>query len=188
MGQSGSAATRGVVAEVNREIRGVRDRMKELGDHPSLEAAQDYWANLIQDEGGVCPCCGRFGKIYKRTINANMARGLIWLVFEWEKINTEWVDVPEKAPRWLVKSNQLPTLRWWGLVERLESSDPSEKFSGFWRPTTRGLEFAKNRLAVHQAVFTYAGDPVNFEGPMVLISQCGGKKFDYSKVMEETYR
>lgn len=147
-----------------------------------LEILRANWRSVIEGDGGKCPCCNRWGKIYKRGINETMARSLIWLVNA--RANAHgWVDVPEIAPRWLVRSNQLPTLRWWDLVERIPSADPDNKHSGLWRPTDKGRQFYNQTIKVPQFVYTYDGEVEFFGGADVGIDECFGKKFSYADVM-----
>ena len=116
---------------------------------------RDDWRLTIEGDGGHCPVCDRWGKIYGRAINETMAKSLIWLVGA-QKNESGWVDVPATAPRWLVQSNQLPTLKWWGLVERLPNDAESKnKHSGLWRPTALGYDFVNAGARVPKKVFTY---------------------------------
>jgi hypothetical protein len=110
---------------------------------------------------------------------------MVWLAHN--SADGTWVDVPKTGPRWLVRSNQLPTLRWWGLVERMyNEDDPTKKHSGHWRVTQKGIEFANNQLEVPQKVFTYNAEVESFGDEMVRIADCVDH-FDYSTVMETTY-
>jgi hypothetical protein len=68
------------------------------------------------DDGTTCLCCGKHAQRYKRGINSTMVRGLIWLV-RMSGADREWINVQEVGPAWLLRSKQLPTLRYWGLVE-----------------------------------------------------------------------
>lgn len=147
----------------------------------TLLEAKEKWENLIHDKGGECPCCGRFGKIYSRSINETMAKSLIWLAHE----HTLWVDVPNKAPRWLIRSNQLPTLRWWELVERHPNDNPKKKHSGFWKATEYGKDFSSGNIHVPEKVFTYAGDVVDVSPENIFIKNCFKTYFDYEKTMDE---
>ena len=147
-----------------------------------LQAHRDAWRHTIEGEGGYCPVCARWGKIYGRSLNETMARSLIWLVAT--PLVNGWVDVPVKAPRWLVRSNQLPTLKWWGLVERHPSdSDSKVKHSGLWRPTDLGYEFASARKRVPKKVFTYNDEVEGHSTETVSIDQCFKHHFDYQEVM-----
>lgn len=155
-----------------------------MGNDITLTEAKKEWQNAIQHDGGHCPCCGRWGKIYARKLNRNMARGVAWLFSRPE----EWVNVPSVAPRWLVASNQLPTLRWWGLVERPDEGAREElgekKHSGHWRVTTKGVMFVKGLIDVPAKVFTYDGSPVGWSAERVYISDCI-ENFSYREIMNE---
>ena len=147
-----------------------------------LEAIRDVWRNTIEGDGGKCPCCRRWGKIYARNINETMCRSLIWLAYT--RANARgWVDVPETAPRWLVRSNQLATLRWWGLVERLPSNDPDAKHSGLWRVTQLGRDFVAGRVTVPKTAYTYNGEVEYMSAEQTTVADCFGKKFSYHEVM-----
>ncbi len=153
--------------------------MTDLFAHSELKALRDSWGRTIYQDGGHCPVCDRWGRVYPRAINKTMACSLIWLVNRPE----EWVDIPKLAPRWLVRSNQLPTLRWWDLVNRGTNDEPKLKHSGMWRATGLGVEFAYGRMSVPERVFTYNAEPVGFSDETVNIAECFETLFDYQQVM-----
>jgi hypothetical protein len=93
------------------------------------------------------------------------------------------VDVPKAAPRWVVRSNQLPTVRWWGLVERPVNTDSSRKHSGLWRPTERGVQFAHKMIQVPEQAVTYNGVVEGLVGDPLWITDTLGTKFDYGDLM-----
>ena len=89
-----------------------------------------------------------------------------------------WVDVPNTAPRWLVQSNQLPTLRWWGLVERKgNEGETKTKHSGLWRPTSEGLDFVHHGTRVPKQVFTYNDTVQGYSTETVTIRDCFADNF-----------
>jgi len=135
-------------------------------------------------EGTDCPCCGRFTKIYERKINATMGKCLCWLVVTQQSSGVGWVDVPNVGPRWLVRSNQLPTLKWWGLVERRPTTERTQKHSGLWRPTQKGVDFAFGRISVPSTVITFFGTPIGFDGGEIYIQATAGKNFNYEEAMK----
>jgi hypothetical protein len=112
-----------------------------------------------------------------------MARGLIWLA---RKAGAErrWVDIPKEAPRWLVKSNQISITALWDFVESQKSADPKKKATGLWRPTPRGVGFAKGRIKVRQRVHTFNNRVVGWSGPEIDVKEALGKNFDYTEVMK----
>jgi hypothetical protein len=115
-----------------------------------------------------------------------MAYSLIWLCKTDAKIDG-WVNVPVKGPHWLVRSNQLPTLRWWNLVERMGIDDSATKFNGMWRPTKLGYDFVNGMVAVPRKVYTYKGDVETFGTEHIFISQCFKQNFDYAEVMSDNF-
>jgi hypothetical protein len=115
-----------------------------------------------------------------------MAQSLMWLC---QAIKDEdgWVDVPTNAPRWLVRSNQLATLRWWGLVERKGNDNPKNKNSGMWRAKKLGFEFAQGMKKIPEKVYTYNGEVEVVSQNLVHISKCFSNYFDYEKIMNEYF-
>lgn len=146
------------------------------------------WKETIEHDGGHCPVCDRWGKVYGRSINSTMAQSLLWLVRA-SPDDSGWVDIPNSAPRWLVRSNQLPTLKWWGLVERRANTEDSpNKYSGMWRATPLGLQFASGKTSVPKKVFTYNNIVEGFSPEKVFIKDCGADVFDYQDVMQTQFK
>lgn len=154
-------------------------------EEKTLIQARDEWRETIHNDGGVCPCCARWGKVYNRQINGTMAFSLAWLYGQNKKKGIrEWIDVPNTAPKFVLRSNQLSTLRWWGLVERqLPEPDDTNKHSGMWRMTLRGMDFVDNLVLVPKKVFTYNGEVVKVSDELVSFESCKDKRFDYNEVM-----
>lgn len=152
-----------------------------------IQAHRDAWRHTIEGDGGYCPVCTRWGKIYGRSLNQTMARSLVWLVAA-PLDDNGWVDVPLKAPRWLVRSNQLPTLKWWGLVERCPADKDSKiKHSGLWRPTALGYDFVHAGARVPKKVFTYNDRVEGHSTETVALHQCFKTNFDYQEVMNSHF-
>lgn len=152
----------------------------------AIRKAREKWRTCIEGDGTHCPVCDRWGRIYGRNINRTMAYSLLWLLSA-SSDEENWVDVPNTAPRSIVRSNQLPTLRWWGLVERLDSDDPAFKHSGMWKVSQKGIDFAHGRIKVPHKVFTYNGNVEAFSADEVFISQCFQDNFDYEEVMNSFF-
>ena len=147
-----------------------------------LQQHREAWRHTIEGDGGHCPVCARWGRIYGRAINETMARSIIWLASA--PMDNGWVNIPATAPRWLVRSNQLPTLKWWGLVERCPNEKDSKvKHSGLWRPTALGYDFVNTGARVPKKVFTYNDQVEAHSTETVAIYQCFKQQFDYQEVM-----
>jgi hypothetical protein len=95
-----------------------------------------------------------------------------------------WVDVANTAPRWLVQSNQLSTLRWWGLIERAPNDDKNKtKHSGVWRLTAKGYDFVHHGARIPKYVFTYNDTVQGYGVEMVAFKDCFTDNFDYNAIM-----
>lgn len=148
---------------------------------------RDEWHGHIKTTGAHCPVCDRWGKIYGISLNRTMAKSLIWLLGA-KKDEDGWADVPQNAPRWIVRSNQLTTLKRWNLVERRPNDPESKtKFSGMWRPTELGCSFANRQTSVPKKVFTYHDVVQGFSDDLVTIDQCFDEVFDYEAMMSESF-
>lgn len=153
-----------------------------------LRKLREDWEVTIHDEGGVCPVCDRWGKVYGRSINMTMARSLIWLCREASKDPDAWVDVPNTAPRSIVRTNQLPTLAWWGLVERCYKNEVNKtKYSGLWKPTAKGWQFYRGEINIPHKVYTYNNTVEGFSDVLVFIKDCFETMFDYQEVMSSSF-
>ena len=144
------------------------------------------WLQQNLDDGVRCLCCDKYARRYYRKFNSTMARSLLWLVQAWESNAQGWIDVPKMAPRQIVRSNQLPTVRWWGMVERPDNSDGKDvKHSGFWKPTPKGVDFVYKRIMVPSTAVTYDGCVEKMEGEPISIEDALGTHFSYSDIMGE---
>lgn len=148
----------------------------------NLETLRSDWRTTIENEGGHCPVCDRWGKIYKRPINRSMAASLAWLCNATPD-EDGWVNVAGTAPKWLIRTNQLSTLKWWGLVERLDSDDAKKKHSGMWKVTATGRAFVMQGTRIPKYVFTYNDDVEGFGAETVTLRGCFKDSFDYEEVM-----
>ena len=152
----------------------------------TVDVARSIWQHTIEEKGGHCPVCERWGKVYSRAINSTMAHSLIWLCSA--PANEDgWVDVPNHAPRAVIRSNQLPTLAWWDLVERLENKDSKQKHSGMWRPTQKGFDFVHKGIQVPKTVYTYNNNVEAFGVVQIKIEDCFKEQFDYQQIMNDCF-
>lgn len=147
----------------------------------TLETMRDHWKVVIEGDGGECPCCERWGKVYRRGLNASMARALMWLVHQ-EDRGDGWVHVPSSAPPWMLRTQQLPTLQLWGLVEGFSSGDSKLQSSGLWRPTPSGTLFATNKMSVKKYVYVYNNAVRDTDGDQIFIGDALGSKYNYHEI------
>lgn len=157
-----------------------------LYEGATLEQAGHIWGSVIKSEGGHCPVCDRWGKLYRRGINANMARHLIWLCKQNPR-EDGWVDVQRTAPDWMLRSPQLGTLKHWHMVQNAPVKGSKSRTAGLWKPTDLGLKFAYNQLFVPKYKYIYNDTVFDTEGPDVSIVDCLDDHFDYSELMNANY-
>jgi hypothetical protein len=152
----------------------------------TLDEARQEWQQTIRDDGGYCPCCDKWGKMYHRAINITMARSIVWLANHTQP-GGDYVDVPRLAPRFLLRSNQLASMKWWRMCERAAPHpEEDKKHSGMWRITDLGNRWANNLVRVPLYVWTYANEVDSYDGDMVTVSDIIDH-FSYGDVMSHRY-
>lgn len=142
----------------------------------TVEEAQDYLRAHL-DEGTECPVCTQLVKVYRRKINAGMARALIAL---YRESAFEFAHLARLAP-WTHEGGQLA---WWGLIEQDGSKREDGGQSGWWRLTANGRAFVHNQLKVPKYVHVYNGRVLRIDDTEhVSIIDALGTKFDYRELI-----
>jgi hypothetical protein len=62
-----------------------------------IAVARSAWKQTIKSDGGHCPVCDRWGRVYSRRINKTMMKSLIWLHHS-SPTDGPWTDIPLTAP------------------------------------------------------------------------------------------
>ena len=148
----------------------------------TLEEARN-WLMENAEDGAECPCCQQFVKIYKRRLNAGMARTLIWVANHSRP--GEWLDL-SSAPKFIHKNREHGKLAHWGILEQKPSDDPKKKDSGIWRATIEGRGFAMNIRKARSHVYLYDNKVLNFTDELVTVIDALGEEFDYEELMQAT--
>ncbi|MBU8830866.1 hypothetical protein [Mycolicibacterium goodii] len=146
----------------------------------TLAEAQAWLRDRI-DEGETCPCCTQFAKIYRRRLNASMARGII--IF-YQTHGVTFGHAPS-TPGISELGGEFARLRWWGLIqEALGGRDDGNPHAGWWQITRPGLHFVHNRIAVPEYARVYNGRCLNLDDTTTTtIRQALGKRFNYDELM-----
>ena len=137
-------------------------------------------------EGTTCPCCGQRCKIYKRKLNHQMARFLIWMVRSYEQ-NIRWIHVREFP---LIQNRRgggdYGKLLYWRLIQQKCNTKPQYKStSGLWMPTFKGTQFVYKKICVPDAVYVYDNIPQYFSLNGIDIAEALNGVYDYEKLMAE---
>ena len=148
-----------------------------------LEEARQEWDVTIKGEGGYCPCCSRWGKVYPINIHRTMARALHWLSTTSFRNHDGWVNVREVAPKWVLRGGVLTSLKHWGLVQ-LYPRDKKEAASGILRVTDKGLNFLFNGYSIPKTAYIYADNLVDYSTEFTDVQGALKSAFDYAEMMD----
>lgn len=162
-------------------MTGEQATLPGIGYDTLSQARIDLRAKL--KDGTHCPCCGKYCRTYRRTLNKAQARALLWMARVAGPDG--WVYMPSMAPKWITKANQHSTMKHWRLVDTRPTDDPERKGSGWWRVTALGHAWLSGSLKVPRQVFEYndqcvgrSDDEVEFFDVL-----CIGDFFRYDELM-----
>lgn len=155
----------------------------------TLAEAKAEFFEAARHQGSICPCCGRFGKVYKRKLHSGMAAVLV-LLYRYHNLGYTHVHT-------LINATTTPAvaaairgdfakLRYWKLIEEehiVSNTNNDKKSSGKWRITGAGARFVEGSEMVHKYVWLYKGKCLGFIGEAVTIHEALGDKFKYSELM-----
>jgi len=153
----------------------------------AIQTLRDNWRETIENEGGRCPCCDRWGKISGHGITETMSLALLWLSRQPVDDNG-FVNVPKAAPAWMLRGKTYSLLQHWHLIYKVEKNeDKTKRSDGLWQVTTKGHQFLRNELSVPRKVFIYDNTIQGFSQEEVFFEDCFGKHFDYQEVMSDSF-
>ena len=150
----------------------------------TLKQARELLLNGV-GAGTVCPCCRQFAKVYRRALNAPMARWLIWIVKAF-LVECRWYDFRESPMIQARKGGgDFAKLLHWGLIQTAEPSQVqnTKRTSGLYRPTSKGINYALGRMSVPSHVFLYNNTVAGWSDKKVTIQEALGEQFDYRALM-----
>lgn len=158
----------------------------ELTRATTLHELRADWRAVIGGKGGHCPCCDRWGRVNKKSLNLTLVKTLVWMS-EWRyhKNDGGWIHMPTEAPPFVKRSNQYSSLAGWGFIERQQKQTkiPSDvKHEGWWRITPHGMDFIEGKVKVPKQVLHYNQMFVGLAGPLVGPRDVD-KQFSYSETM-----
>ena len=160
----------------------------------TLDDAVKGWKVTIADKGGYCPCCGKWGKVYRQKLSEAMVKSLLWMA---SNHGEDWIDMPRQAPRWVIQTYTFATMHWWHLIERMPMTEgvavgedgvgQEKKFSGYWRVTTKGMQFARGLIQMPKYIYVYDNKYMDASTETIYIRHCFGEEFNYDEVMSTTW-
>tara|TARA_R110000824_G_scaffold344848_1_gene531477 strand:+ start:4460 stop:4966 length:507 start_codon:yes stop_codon:yes gene_type:complete len=156
--------------------------MEDRSKGKSLWQARTELLEDIED-GATCPCCGQLAKVYRRKLNKEMAKWLVWLVAKYLSssghIPSVWIDVKDSK----VRGGDYAKLALWGLAKRKPVEEGSKsRTSGLWQPTAAGIDFALGRKRVPSHLYVYNNAVVRESEVKISVKDALGEGFDYQDV------
>lgn len=134
-----------------------------LSEITTLDEARSHVREHLK-EGTVCPCCGQTARLYRRSINQPMARGLEAL-FRLDAIENVAYHIGEiYGPG--IHTGDFSKLAYWGLI--WEGDDRP----GLWKITAKGKDFVEGSRTVAKFAFVYGGKCESMSGPEVSFLDC----------------
>lgn len=148
------------------------------GEH--LRRLQDEWRQTIEGDGGDCPCCGQFGKVYKAKLSQHFVLCLKWMADH--AGDDGWVEVQKTGPRWMLKSKTYSMLEHWGFIEC------QTRRSGVWRVTRLGRDFLGGSHLAPAAVYIYDNRVWSTDEKEVAFRDCFGVHFNFDELMSTNFK
>ena len=159
---------------------------RSFNGNDSLSDVKAYLRENIQD-GANCPACNQYVHIARDNIGAKQALWLIRLVQQFERTGS-WISITDMEKIAPQRNGDYAKLRHRGLIEKYDwNLDRSKGSSGKWRPTSKGIAFAKGSISVPKYLYIYNRKPVSvggshLGGSLVSINDCLRKKFDFQSL------
>lgn len=153
----------------------------ELDDFDKIiiDELRGKWHEIIKGKGGHCPCCDRWGKVNAFKLTQALALTLKWMQLHPD--GSGWIDMQNKAPRWILRAKCYPVLAYWKLIEF------ENHCSGIWGITQKGLDFLNGVITIPQKAFVYNNQVFDVSEKQVSFRDCFGKKFDYDEMLSDRY-
>ena len=153
------------------------------------QAKADFFAAARQ-QGSTCPCCGRFGKVYKRKLHSSMVAVLVLLNrfqnLGYTHVHTLINATTSPAVAAAIRGD-FAKLRYWGLIEEgHEVVRGSHVSNGKWRITEAGVRFCEGSLTVQKYVWVYNSAHLGFHGEHISVYDALGDAFQYAELMGHT--
>lgn len=143
----------------------------------TIQDGVDYVLRVADNGGGECPCCRQRVQVYRRTVNAGMARALI---NQWRAVGQGWT----KTRLLWTMTHEAAQLQWWGLIEPGQARADGGK-GGEWRITDAGRDFVLGRSSVARHAKVFDGSLLGLDATdgYITVEDSLGSEFNYGALM-----
>lgn len=153
--------------------------MADFTDELTLREARELLRPLAR-EGHKCPLCTQFVKIYRRQINATMARNLI---IAFQRHEYQPFHLAELDGRGDKREADFAKLRFWGLIHEEDERREDGGRAGYWRISALGSCWIYDETTVSRYALIFDNRLLGHEGEPWSVRQALGTKFDYAELM-----
>lgn len=141
-------------------------------------ARRDFWQQIETKEGGVCPCCDRYGKIQPTPFGIAQAKGLMFFY----KHGPGYVEAQRIGNRAMLRANSHAKAKHWGMLEeKPNDDDPSKNRLGVWKITERGVAFLRGVITIPSHAMLYNRQCFGFSDTPITIHDALGVAFDFAE-------
>lgn len=141
------------------------------------------WVKANRKKGVHCLCCDQMAREYKRKLDSAMAYAMIWLIRRSQSKDIAWVDLRTEGTLKIHQDRALPKLAYWGLIEEKPTeSKRGARTSGIWRPTEKGIRFARGEIAVPSHVTLYDNAVLKYSSTLTTIQKALSDDFDFDEL------
>lgn len=137
------------------------------------------WRDAVEKKGAICPCCDRKGKVYRIKLNHTYALSVLWIFKNGG--DDGWVDVQNRAPRWMLKGKNYGMLAHWGFLESKSHR------SGIWRVTQMAKDWIAGNIGASESIYIYDNKLWGASDEETSFRSCIRKYFDFDEVMSSQF-
>jgi len=109
--------------------------------------------------GGKCPCCDRYGRIYRRSLQNRLVNVLVLMYEITEQYSPPdgWINLSEYKEEIKERcgTHEFSKLKLWSLIEQ------QSPFSSTWRLTESGILFLGGKVKVPRTVIVFDGQTIS---------------------------
>jgi hypothetical protein len=142
-------------------------------------SAARAWLRGELEHGAPCPCCTQMAKIYRRKVNATMARALIALYRAGG--TTRYIHAPSLPG----DTHEMSQLAWWGLIaEESDRIRDDGGRAGWWRVTELGERWLYGAVTIPKYARIYDHRLLKVDGDPTTLEDALRRPFNLRELMD----